>query len=454
MRRARRNEDTFLPVRFRPPPSSRWGFFALVVAAFGSACLDWSSLENGSCGDKIIKQQETCDDGNRISGDGCSDTCSIEPDRCGDGRPAPNEDCDDGNGSNDDACLDSCKNASCGDGELFEFEEQCDDGNKQDGDGCSHDCKIEQAPPGPMCGDGKLDPDEACDDGNMDKSDACLNGCSWATCGDGVVRRGVEECDEGGAKGECSRGCMLCAGKAGSFYRGVNAHCYTLHGDPLPQDQARQACQAEGGDLWTVTSQAEGSDLIDKLMLSGRFWLGMTRNNGNNSWVTGEDSTYTSFAPGQPTGTERCIAFDTQATSGQWLSDACPASLPFVCERGNAFVYPLDHHAYLLHTGALGSAAAEQRCNADGGHLATLETDAERLFVGKNVGIAAWVGAGDEASEGHYVWSTGAELDTTRFAMGEPNDSGHMQNCMLLTPADKYNDNPCADARPYLCEFE
>jgi cysteine-rich repeat protein len=424
------------------------------VGLLAPACIDWSKLEDGVCGDGWHGREEACDDGNRISGDGCSDDCRIEPPICGDGRPDPGEDCDDANTQNDDACLDDCKAARCGDGQLREFEEQCDDGNSTPGDGCSADCKIEPAPPGATCGDGKLDEGEACDDGNTDKIDACLNGCSWATCGDGVVRRGVEECDDGGAKGSCTRGCMLCAQIPGAFYRGVNAHCYTLHTDAVAQDQARKLCQQEGGDLWTVTSLAEATEVADKLALGGRYWLGMTRNNGNIAWVTGESTMYTSFAAGEPNGTERCVTFDGSTTPGQWSTDACPATLPFVCERSTAFVSPTDHHAYKLYTGALPADAAAARCSADGGHLATLETDSERVFVGKNVSLAAWVGATDSDREGNFVWSTGTPVAPGPFAMGEPNDSDHTQNCLLLTPADKYNDNACSDGRAYICEFE
>ena len=51
----------------------------------------------------------------------------------------------------------------------------------------------------PLCGDGEVDPGEACDDGNQDDNDACLVGCVAASCGDGFVMAGVEECDDGNA---------------------------------------------------------------------------------------------------------------------------------------------------------------------------------------------------------------------------------------------------------------
>src|SRR5690606_14819559 len=47
------------------------------------------------------------------------------------------------------------------------------------------------------CGDGNPDTGEACDDGNQSNTDACLTSCAAASCGDGFLRTGVEECDDG-----------------------------------------------------------------------------------------------------------------------------------------------------------------------------------------------------------------------------------------------------------------
>jgi cysteine-rich repeat protein len=51
---------------------------------------------------------------------------------------------------------------------------------------------------------------EECDDGeNGDNTDACIEGCLRATCGDGFVWTGVEECDDGNDVNDdgCSNTC-------------------------------------------------------------------------------------------------------------------------------------------------------------------------------------------------------------------------------------------------------
>jgi cysteine-rich repeat protein len=120
-----------------------------------------------SCGDKIIISDlnETCDDGNVVSGDGCSSVCKIESGFTCYGSP-------------------SVCSSRCGDGVVVGLE-KCDDGNGIAGDGCSAACKIEigyvckSSPsfcePTPYCGDGVKASTEACDDGNSDHGDGCYD---------------------------------------------------------------------------------------------------------------------------------------------------------------------------------------------------------------------------------------------------------------------------------------
>ena len=104
--------------------------------------------KNPRCGDRVRDTgsplNETCDDGNNMSGDGCSDRCVREP-RCGDMVvDPPAENCDDGNMTNGDGCSSACrKEPRCGDGEVQTPGESCDDGNVLSGDGCSMTCAAE-----------------------------------------------------------------------------------------------------------------------------------------------------------------------------------------------------------------------------------------------------------------------------------------------------------------------
>jgi cysteine-rich repeat protein len=74
----------------------------------------------GDCGDGVISNGETCDDGNKVSGDGCNSTCHIE---CG-------WEC-----TIDESTQERVCQTQCGDGVMADGPETCDDGNTEDGDG-------------------------------------------------------------------------------------------------------------------------------------------------------------------------------------------------------------------------------------------------------------------------------------------------------------------------------
>jgi len=210
------------------------------------------------CGDGVRDRGEICDDGNQIDNDECTNNCRRPPESectsaaqcesriCRTGRCAPcaiNEEC-----PADHRCVaGNCIIAPpfCGNGQL-EPGEQCDDGNINDRDVCSNDCLLgtsqrcsydfqcdtgrcvngvcsrcasdDQCPNDLVCVDGEclkvrdvaftpnfcgnaiLEPDEACDLGteNSDKPNAaCRPDCSRGRCGDSVLDRPLEVCDDG-----------------------------------------------------------------------------------------------------------------------------------------------------------------------------------------------------------------------------------------------------------------
>ncbi|CAD8170515.1 unnamed protein product [Paramecium octaurelia] len=89
------------------------------------------------CGDMVVAGTEQCEDGNKISHDGCYQcqySCPLDCSDCIHGQCLM---CDAGFVLYDNFCTNIC-----GDGILSNLE-QCDDGNQSDGDGCSSDCFVE-----------------------------------------------------------------------------------------------------------------------------------------------------------------------------------------------------------------------------------------------------------------------------------------------------------------------
>lgn len=132
--------------------------------------------------------------------------CDVDESTCGDGNLDEDETCDPpGRNSGDpDECRDDC--TFCGDGNVDPVEE-CDDGNNRNGDGCTATCEIERAP---RCGDGDVVAPETCDPPGIipaGSTNVCRDTCTY--CGDGVVN-GDELCDDP-TDPSCSDTCQLAA---------------------------------------------------------------------------------------------------------------------------------------------------------------------------------------------------------------------------------------------------
>ena len=125
----------------------------------------------------------------------------------------------------------------CGNGTL-DPGEFCDDGNLAEGDGCDARCLNE-------CGNDRLDAGEQCDDGNRSNQDGCTSECQNATCGDGYLFIGVEECDLAGANSqladaECREDCT--PKRCGDGVVDTGEECDD--GNDIDTDSCRNQCVA------------------------------------------------------------------------------------------------------------------------------------------------------------------------------------------------------------------
>jgi len=94
----------------------------------------------------------------------------------------------------------------------------------------------------------------------------------------------------------------------------------------------------------------------------------------------------------------------------------------------DADVATFDGHRYRIYANeSLGEEqtwhAAKRFCEARGGHLAVVTSQAEQDFVTTLCdGRYAWLGATDEEEEGTFVWVDGSEWDYTSWFPDQPNN--------------------------------
>jgi hypothetical protein len=203
--------------------------------------------------------QSTCSGTMRCAGAGQCVECIADAD-CGTGKQCRNSKC---------ACMPQCTGKQCGPdgcggtcGSACGFGTMCDStgtcvcapscfAKNCGSDGCNGSCGTCSAGQGcnafgtcaTSCGNGTVDATESCDDMNVITTDACIN-CQKATCGDGYVESGIEQCDPSAAEwaGKCDVTCkrtiyLPCPN--GETDCATSTHCATL------SDPARKFCSHE-----------------------------------------------------------------------------------------------------------------------------------------------------------------------------------------------------------------
>ena len=149
----------------------------------------------------------------------------------------------------------------------------------------------------------------------------------------------------------------------------------------------------------------------------------------------------------------------TAASAGAAGAPAEPA-----CAEVYPMVVPGLTSHYRLSTTGLIWVDAERDCESDGGHLVVIDDDVENDWVKSiaeqsvtddgSTNKLVWIGLEDHAIEGQFRWVTGAPFGAPRWAAGEPNNRGMIEDCGEMRSTGEWNDDRC-NARPtFVCECD
>jgi hypothetical protein len=91
-----------------------------------------------------------------------------------------------------------------------------------------------------------------------------------------------------------------------------------------------------------------------------------------------------------------------------------------------------EGHYYRVFLETMGWHAAQARCKAMGGHLATISSDAENSFItalakktiGNITNTGVWLGGTDEQKEGQWEWVDGTPFTYSAWRERQPNNGG------------------------------
>ena len=103
---------------------------------------------------------------------------------------------------------------------------------------------------------------------------------------------------------------------------------------------------------------------------------------------------------------------------------------------------------------------AEKSCIQDDGHLASVLSNDEMVFISclqdPSSIHKSWIGA--KRNGNSFQWTDGSKFDFENWSPGEPNNQGGAEDCIEFdsdpghTVHDKWNDSPCSNKRNYVCK--
>lgn len=136
--------------------------------------------------------------------------------------------------------------------------------------------------------------------------------------------------------------------------------------------------------------------------------------------------------------------------------------------NGRYETFPPKHsfrsNGYLVVKKKMGWHDAKRFAEWLGGHLVTIEDEAENRFVadlarGEGVSRDFWIGLTDEVKEGEFIWVTGEPLSYTNWHLGEPSNWGvggneHYVEIGYFDDLYSWNDSYESDNQPFVVEFD
>ncbi len=114
-------------------------------------------------------------------------------------------------------------------------------------------------------------------------------------------------------------------------------------------------------------------------------------------------------------------------------------------------------HTYTLYNDVLTWQDAKAKCEALGGHLATIASEYEQSlvssFTGNGIRPGYWLGGTDEASEGSYQWTTGETFSYANWS-ADRSAYGYANDYLYIGADGQWNDTAASGkAIGFICEW-
>ncbi len=285
---------------------------------------------------------------------------------------------------------------------------------------------------------------------------------------------------------------------AGEFPGAVefNGQWYAAIPLPMTFTEAQQLCTLMGGQLATITDIDANAFIASLASGQEPVWIGLASDD-QGQWRWLDDAALEFSALARSHRREPDLAGAIHPTLAKWVDSSPGAYRPFVCQWPTAptaeawltyntkrFSFApgggsapsvvtddgvtldpveFEGHWYQAFPAATPWTDARTQCEAMGGTLIVINSDAENTFASFFVvgPQALWIGLSDTNEEGTWQWVDGGSPTFTAWAPGEPNDWGGNEDYVFIglyqegpTIYPLWNDYHDASEYGFLCEWD
>uniref|UniRef100_A0A3Q3WZL2 Uncharacterized protein n=1 Tax=Mola mola TaxID=94237 RepID=A0A3Q3WZL2_MOLML len=243
----------------------------------------------------------------------------------------------------------------------------------------------------------------------------------------------------------------------------------------LTWSQALLTCQAQGGNLLSITSLAEHRYITDRLAsVRAMVWIGLNHLKDGQGWQWSDGAPLKSDSlPASPLQENRQCGVYNSANEAHWQSLSCESALPYICKKtpnDTRRAEPLENWQYTYtectsgwwpHNGFCYRVLAEPRsweestrfCGSQGANLTSLHSFSEVEMLLVLLSMDVWIGLQKQASLPIVEWSDGSPVTLTLWHQYHPPQN--LTDASLCAKADKKEGNwllvSCDEQLPAVC---
>ncbi|EFO93073.1 CRE-CLEC-51 protein [Caenorhabditis remanei] len=266
----------------------------------------------------------------------------------------------------------------------------------------------------------------------------------------------------------------------GAVFQSSSSRCFTFFRTGVDFQSAEAICATLNGHLVSIHNAIDNAFVSSQAQkyFDGSAWLGAkttapdVTNPLNWYWTDGSNFDYQNYRVGEPSAQGATACMQLQTGTAKWLTTNCSTQLPFICSYSSSVTptcptvtipshcpsgytwYDETDFCYKSTVRFTNFNDARSACQADGGDLASIHSQAENQFLvelskagitNKDKGHNDDVFIGLIYQNSKWQWTDGTAVNYLNWGDGEPNNMEKEWWTSLV--ADPHEDRNTEDTR-------